>query len=444
MKNKPVLLKGVLLGLGLAALIAGAILGWPYLIKFFNSPEKKIVDRYSGNLYVLEHDYVYAVTLDMEDTKNTIFMVKGKHNQFDVWKPGENANRIYATAFMIDSSGVCITSGYAVTPWHNRADYNMLLEILKKEFDLQPYQINVKGYSLRIALKKYDQQESDTMEISYKPLGYTGKDADDLVGFIQRSGNDKTNSFQHIKFPEAINADKEKLYLLGSADLQTGKHFPLKAALISLDKNKISDNRYFNFQETGKWLPEGAPVFNRKGELIGVYSAFNYKADSVNNILSGPIRKSTDLAVYIQQHAQIAPDESFIFLGNPDTKIEPTPKIKEWETVMELKAPSSIPYDSHVSYGFNGINTWDTPDFKIDGKNTRLRITINKLVKSDEYATVLKVTIFEKDTKETVTFIYDKEGSFVENLWQFEHLFKIWAEGMDGCEFKIELQEEKG
>ena len=448
MKNKPVLLKGFFLGIGIAALIAGAILGWPYLMKLFSSTEKNISSKYGGNLYLLEHDYVYAVTLDIEGSKNTIFMVKGEHNQFDVWKPGQNANRIYATAFMIDSSGVCITSGYAVTPWYNMADYNILTGILEKEFDLQGYQIAIKGYSLRMVLKKYDQQVDDTMEVSYKPFGYTGKDADDLVGFIQKAGNDNISSFQQVKFPESINGDKEQLYLVGHADQQASTHIPLKAVVTSLDKNAVTNTRYFNFREMGKWLPEGAPVFNRKGELIGVYSGYNYKVDSINNILSSPIRKSTDLAVYIQTHAQIDPDESFIFLDRSEAKLDPTPIIKDWKTVIELKAPSSNAYDSHVFYGFAGVNAWDTPDFKIDMKNTRLRIKIDKLVKSEEYKSDLKITILEKNDRgekkeETGSFLYDQEGYFIENLWKFDGIFKIYVEGMDGCKFKIELQVEK-
>ena len=210
----------------------------------------------------------------------------------------------------------------------------------------------------------------------------------------------------------------------------------------------MTNTDYFNFQENGKGLPEGAPVFNSKGELIGVYSAYNFKVDSINNILSSPIRKSTDLAVYIQRHAQIAPDESYIFLDSPDAKAEPMPIIKKWETVIELKSPSSIPYDPNIFYGTTGVNDWYTPDVKINMKNTRLLININKLVKSEEYASVLKITILEKNDQgekkeETISFQYDHEGSFIENLWKFDGLFQILVEGMDGCKFKIELQGEK-
>ena len=102
MKNNSALMKGVFLGIGLVSLIGGAILGWPYLMRLFNSPGKKINSKYAGSLYRLEHDYVYAVTFDIEGSKNTIFMVKGENNQFDVWKPGQNADKVYATALMID------------------------------------------------------------------------------------------------------------------------------------------------------------------------------------------------------------------------------------------------------------------------------------------------------------------------------------------------------
>ncbi|HVK97006.1 MAG TPA: hypothetical protein VM368_04270 [Flavisolibacter sp.] len=459
MKNKPARLKVIYLVIGLTAFIVAAILCGPYLMKYLSSPEKNIKSDYSGNLYLLEHDYVYAVTLEINDVKSTLLMVKDEQNQFDVWKPGQNANRIYATAFMIDSSGTCITSSYAVSPWYNKADRELLNSILKREFDLQDYQVSINGYSLGMKLEKYDRSANDTIKLNYKPLGYTDEDADDFTNYIQHAGNDKMSSFKPVKFPEAINPDKEKLYLFGPIDQQASATFTKDVVVTTLNKNEITNTRFFNFTETGKRLAEGAPVFNKEGELIGVYSYFN-KVDSTNTIISSPIRKSTLLADYILQQAQIPSSESFIFLENSGIEQGSAVTNKEWKTVMELKDDSqfgipagSAPYSNvGQSVGSTNVETnesdWHSPEIIIDNKNTRLLITIDKLVKAEEYTSVLKIIILEKDKKgynekEMVSFQYDQEGTFVENIWRFGGIFKIQVNGMEGCKFKIELQEEK-
>ena len=457
MKDKSTLLKGVLMGMCVSGLIVGTYFGWPYLKRFFGSPEITIKYQYADNLYLMEHDFVYAVTLDIDGQKNTLMLKKNADNQFDIWKPGESGNRIYATAFMIDSSGTCITSEYAVSPWLNKTDYKLLSSLLMKEFSIQEYQITIKGYSLKIMLRKYGDSDTTT-SISYKPFGYTGEDANEQVRYLQKMEKTQITTCNEVSFPEAINANTEKLYLFGAADQQSYTTIPTQALVTILEKFVVTNTKYFNFQQTGKWLPEGAPVFNKKGEFVGVYSDFDYTMAINPNILSSPIRKTTDLNQFVTQNSQITADESYFFLGQSEEKPTAVPVEKKWITVGELKDNSNFDTNGTTPYSTNFWNLgstnestneswWHAPDIKINKKNTRILVTIDKLVKSETYLSVLRITIFDKGKdgslrKNLITLEYDQEETYTESLWKLDGSYEIMVEGMDGCKFKVELQTE--
>lgn len=461
MKNKNSLLKGVLLGIGLTVIGGALVLGWPYLKTFFSSDVNKTIHRYAGNLYVLQHDFVYAVTIETEDQKNTVYMVKGPQDQFDVWKPGLTTNRVYATAFMVDSSGDCITSGYAITPWFNKTDSVLLIGLLKKEFGLSDYWVSIKGVSLRLALKKYDQAQTDTSMVNYRPIGITGKEANDLSGFIIPASPVQGLKIRTVNFQEEINVDPEKLYAFSPKQQDGFGTGPSMPEIILLEKYAVYNTAFYNFRNTAVLPVEGAPVFNSKGNLIGVYSAYNFKADSVNNVLSCPIRKSTELNLHIWANTRLPLDESFILFNTAETVITPdvapAPAPHDWVTVRELSENSNFdtntsgnPYSTEFwNLGSVNVQTneawWHAPDIRISGQDARLLVKVKKLVKDNQYLTTLKVSIFEKNEKgesgkEIVSFRYDQKGSFSENLWSFNGFYEIRVEAMDGSLFTVSLQ----
>lgn len=234
-----------------------------------------------------------------------------------------------------------------------------------------------------------------------------------------------------------------------------------------MEKNSILNpedfrgNEFFTFQQK-QALPEGAPVFNRKGEIIGVYSCYNNKTEATNNIMLIPIRSSMELSSYLRRLSGVEMDESFKLLGKRNNQVDPIYKPKEWVTVLGLRDDSLIvgfsrattPYSSDFFPMSCSVNEetnealWSTRAVKISNRNTRLKVTIDKLVTSDDYLAVLKIRIREAlnekaGEEEIFSIQYDAEGIFIENLWDLDGFYSFVVEGMDGCKFKIELQTEK-
>lgn len=438
--------KGFFLGLGSAAAVLGVIIAWPHLAGLIRSPAASIRAAYADNLYLLEHDYVYAVTLNINGSKTGIYMIKKESGGFDLWEPGQTANRIHATAFMIDSSGVCATSGYAVAPWANAGDRRLIADALSEEFDLKEHEIDVQGYSTRIVLKKFS---GDTAEINYRPLGFTEPDSEQ-VGFLQRADKGIRLSFHTVRFQPAINMDKEKVYLLGSPELERKITVPLEIRVLPLQKKPLQYPDHFSFEETGEWLPEGSPVFNKSGELLGVYSFYNHTGDQHNNIMSTSIRNTADLAGYLQRLAHIPAAENFMFLDDS----LPAPAKKEWVTLLKAHNDNNAADSSANGIRLKGsvsITTheasWYSQAMKIDGSKTRLKIIVSRFVTDDEDPRLLTIRVLqaasEQDTPEEIFSVqYDSEGTYIENMWELDGFLTIQAEGMEGCLFNIEVQAE--
>ncbi len=415
---------------------ASLLLFWPKLVAYFSDPGKKIRDNYASNVYVLQNDFVYAITLDKGDKKGTILLVKNANNEFDAWQPGNASNRIYATAFMVDSPGIFITSAYAVAPWHNNYDKQFIVEMLKKNFGIAEENIQIKGYSTGMTIKGIN--DGNANQINCKPLGFN-EQAGNEVGFIESSVNISNASFHPVKFLELLKGDAEKVYLLNATAANGAATFGINATKI-IGLNKSSYHGYFEFAKVADELSEGAPVFNSDGKLLGVFSSYNEHSTGTNNINVTDIRSSTNLVTYFKQMKMRTMDESFTFIDD-DTK--PPSTIKEWKTLAALSndSASDMKVVGHEEF-------WNSPVLELNNANLRLNIKINKLLKDNVYFGALKIKLIKKeqdgysDKEEEFAIQYDKEGAYIENLWRVSGLYSIRAEGIDGYEFDIELQQE--
>jgi hypothetical protein len=212
-------------------------------------------ENHRDRLYLLSHEFVYLVTADVYGKNVSVALVKDGQTHFTAWVPDSNINTIYATALQTDPDGHWITSRYAVEPWRNAADQQLLKTIFSNELGLPENAIQVGGMTKKILVRK----TGKCTEV--KPLaenaGIAWLQSPDAAPASQPAG-------QPITLPP-----HSAVYLYGFLPRDLGDTgvapamIPLKVLGqtpegISLDSKPP--------------LPEGAPVFNDKGALLGIYS----------------------------------------------------------------------------------------------------------------------------------------------------------------------------
>lgn len=231
------------------------------------------------NLYELTHKFVYLVSVDIYGKEMSIALVKDGVAHYSAWKPDSNVNVINATAFIVDNQGHCITSDYAVEPWNNEYDQATLKTAFSEQLGVPKEAITVGGMSESIQLK--NKETSDTGII------VLGKNISKLgVGWVvlKRFSKDISDSELIKTIPDL--SQNSSISILPPAEIYTYSFSSLGEALPAEQSVSVvnNENHIIQFQTIKKVLPEGAPFFDSKGNLLGIYTNSNKK--SLDNISS--------------------------------------------------------------------------------------------------------------------------------------------------------------
>jgi hypothetical protein len=262
---------------------------WSQIRNSFSNPGKKIENLYQSNLCLLSHDFVYTVSFNSNDKNVTVYLVKNETGQFDLWESNNNSvgstNSVTCTALIIDPSGTCITSKYAVQPWHNETDISALKRLFSEQLRLSYDDIIVDGLSINM---KVQLNPEDTL-LSERSFNCRKTLTNDLSGYnIEILEPVKKPWF--LILPEVkYGMLNETIYLLdfSSNDLANG-YFPGHNVSKLTSLQSIGPQGYY-IESSDQFVNEGAPVFNKKAELVGIYSNFDltlFQSRSMKNFVS--------------------------------------------------------------------------------------------------------------------------------------------------------------
>jgi hypothetical protein len=280
-------------------LVLFAIAFLPKIIKrIINPPQKILLKDYSSHLFRMQHDYVYQVILQKDGKSVAVHLVKTEKGDFDIWQPGENVNRIYAAALMVDSTGKCLTSEYAAEPWNNKTDIDLLKRLFADQTGISADNISVGGTTIQMTIKSALQLSKGNEANEIECIAYPD---DDNIGtrFIGRKNRLNKLPVKDIAFGTINTGNLRKndpLYFLKFPNIDFGASLPF-----SLETGKLKINRYesfkTSFQSTGIWLPEGTAVFDKDMTLVGIYSVLNNNGGElyIANMMYN--RRNRDLAV---------------------------------------------------------------------------------------------------------------------------------------------------
>ncbi len=255
----------------------------PVVKEWLRITPRAIEKKYADNICLLTHDYAYSVSFTVDDgSVSTIYLVKNEDNQFDVWEADSavnTANRIFAAAFITDSSGTAITSRYATQPWQNEQDITALKNLFSKELNISAANIIVDGLSIRLTIQPSKKtMNNSSAEIICEPLKWI-YDEQTEARFIGPKDRLTLLPFRNLEpgVTYVNNLEEGKpLYLLGFAQQHFGLGYPLDISVKQLKAElRIDIDNEIIFSENKAWLPEGAPVFDADENLVGVYTTVN-------------------------------------------------------------------------------------------------------------------------------------------------------------------------
>ncbi|HSN07891.1 MAG TPA: hypothetical protein VLS85_02580 [Hanamia sp.] len=235
-------------------------------------PGKAVVNNIQDNLLRLTHKFVYLVSVDAYGNEMSIPLVKDGASHFSAWKPDSNINVITATAFIVDKEGHCITSDYAVEPWNNENDQIALKTAFSQQLGIPKEAITVSGMSQSIELKNTGISDTGVI-ILENNMEVPG------VGWVQlkRFAKDQSDSELVSKIPGL--SQENTLSILPKAALYSYGYSSLNQVLPVEQSVTVAGNTNHSIQLEAikKTLPEGAPFFDSKGNLLGIYTNFNKK-----------------------------------------------------------------------------------------------------------------------------------------------------------------------
>lgn len=268
---------------------------------YINPLTKRLGNEIEKNLFLLQHDYAYMVTAQTIDGATSIYLVKNAGNEFDIWEPGNTGNRLYATALMLDSTGVCITSRYAAEPWRNNQDIASLKKMFSRETGIDEKDIEVTGRTIRMTMKPAILVgKGNTTEIECVRY-HNGSSQAPETAFIGRLEDRGPLPFKRLDLGANYPQYREKsseLYALSIALQDYSANLPL---LVEVKKITSGGDDHFGtlLEAPGFRLAEGSPVYDRKMNLVGVYTSASGAPQK--NYISSFIRSSIPPVIIPQE-----------------------------------------------------------------------------------------------------------------------------------------------
>lgn len=242
-----------------------------------NWTQARIEKKFSKNLVLVKHEYAIKLVFH-EPKEEPMYFVKTKDGRFEKWEKGMPANFVTGAGFITSKSGDCITSRNIAYPMPENESWE--LSVLRKAAGVHKEFLDIRsgGY-----------YEIFTISIGYYPAGSSIDDPNAFIYCTDKGIYDggihllgakvppvnakKFTGFSGVRFKSPLKVE-EKLFVLG-LPVDMNKTVTAVSSKASLDSSVRNSELYNEWHELYLSLPthfmvEGAPVFNQKGNIVGV------------------------------------------------------------------------------------------------------------------------------------------------------------------------------
>ncbi|HEV7780863.1 MAG TPA: hypothetical protein VGO58_06335 [Chitinophagaceae bacterium] len=264
----------------LAVIVAAAIAGAWYLYGLRGTDVKK---KYARNIVMIRNTYVYKVWFSDPEIGEIKFIrtPNGEFIPFDDEKM--EPNEILAIGLVVHANGSSITSAKALYPWMDNNNQEKLRQsaqaICEHQHSLgKEMQFELTGGE-SVALEMYSgiSLGRDKVEMTECTVVPSAEANQQSIGLLKPKAYAIPFEYAAIDLA-GVNREELKegtaVSLLGIND----EAFSSGGETVELQKGKItsnvvSSNIYYSFEN--KFIAEGAPVFDKKGRLVGINSVFS-------------------------------------------------------------------------------------------------------------------------------------------------------------------------
>jgi len=232
--------------------------------------QAEIENSFSKNVVLVYHEFVYELKFD-DPEEGSLYFIRKDDGGFTQWQKGMHPNAVSGCGFITNADGTCITTHNLTQPW--LSDWDMIQ--LKKEVQIfrgPPFNIRSGGQYQLFTIKfgYYNQGTKINDPVAFNPCRVTGSwDKEIEVMSVQQLNNAASvkTAFQHTYTLPDLKKDDE-LYLIGYP-IQISKSENLHP-LITTNKIDSAGPKELHFAVTSLFTLEGAPVFSKQGNLVGL------------------------------------------------------------------------------------------------------------------------------------------------------------------------------
>lgn len=253
-------------------LLLGGYVAYDEIKEYNNShwTQDDIEKSFSKNVVLVYHQFVYELKFD-DPAEGSLFFVKTGDGGFTQWQKGMQPNEVTGCGFITKQDGTCVTTVNLSRPTPSELDW---LKI-KREVQIfrgPPFNIRSGGqYKIfTVKLGYYDHGSKINDPASFNSCLVTGGYEKETDIITPQNGNKKIEGITEFNNQGTRpNLEKgEEIFFIGYP-LQIGKTENLNTLVT---KNKIDSMRpyEFYFPVTSLFTLEGAPVFNKKGNVMGL------------------------------------------------------------------------------------------------------------------------------------------------------------------------------
>jgi hypothetical protein len=245
-----------------------------------NWTQARIEKKFSKNLVMVKHDYVIKIVFQ-DRVSEPFYIVKNDTGNYEQWKKGSKPNTVYGCGFITNEKGDCITSRKISNPLPEKWEVVGLEReagLIREMFDINSkatYEI----FTVSIGYYPYGASaENTTSFFQCKSAGHFDSGIAELKGEKPAKPGKKLTEFKRVQYRNQVEKGHAVFVLGLPLDMNSNEPVQVVSGQTKLDSfsrvpGSTKDWRELHFRLPAFFMFEGAPVFNRKGNIIGVMTA---------------------------------------------------------------------------------------------------------------------------------------------------------------------------
>lgn len=236
--------------------------------------QSRIESEFSKNMVLVFHEFAIEVEFD-DPQEQPLYFVGTENGGFTQWQKGMQANSITGCGFITEANGSCITTQKIAQPRPTEWEF-MELNREMQIFRNPPFNIKSKAhykiFTIKLGYYPVGAKINDLGSfVSCKASSSWGKDIVSLSAQGLQGSFDKVTKFHYTHLTKIENGDK--IFIIGFPF----QHNPSEKLGIMTTQSTIDSTKQFDYDTSefyygvpSLYILEGSPVFNLKGDIIGL------------------------------------------------------------------------------------------------------------------------------------------------------------------------------